>query len=31
VSPPWIEAIKAEAGVMTDIKMQDALDIYAAI
>ena len=31
VSPPWIEAIKAEAGVMTDITMQDALDIYAAI
>ena len=31
VSPPWIEAIKAEAGVMTDITLQDALDIYAAI
>ncbi len=31
VSPPWIEAIKAEAGVMTDITMQDALDIYASI
>lgn len=31
VSPPWIEAIKAEAGVMTDITMQEALDIYAAI
>ncbi|MGA0117753.1 MAG: alpha/beta fold hydrolase [Ilumatobacteraceae bacterium] len=30
VSPPWIEAIRAEAGVMTDISMQDALDIYAA-
>lgn len=30
VSPPWIEAIRAEAGVMTDISMQEALDIYAA-
>lgn len=29
VSPPWIEAIRAEAGVMTDISLQDALDIYA--
>lgn len=30
VSPPWIEAIRAEAGVMTDITLQEALDIYAA-
>jgi len=30
VSPPWIEAIRAEAGVMTDISLQDALDMYAA-
>lgn len=29
VTPPWIEAIRAEAGVMTDISMQDALDIFA--
>lgn len=31
VSPKWIEAIKPEAGVITDISMQEALDIYAAI
>lgn len=30
VAPPWIDAIRAEAGVMTDITLQDALDIYAA-
>lgn len=30
VSPPWVEAIRAEAGVMTDITLQEALDIYAA-
>lgn len=29
VAPPWIEAIRAEAGVMTEISLQDALDIYA--
>ena len=29
VSPPWIEAIRAEAGVMTDISLQEALDIFA--
>lgn len=31
VTPQWVEAIRAEAGVMTDITMQEALDIYAAI
>ena len=31
VSPPWIEAISAEAGVLTNINMQDALDIYAEL
>lgn len=31
VMPPWVEAIAAEPGVMTDISVQDALDIYAAI
>lgn len=31
VAPPWIEAISAEPGVMTDISMQEALDIYAAL
>lgn len=31
VSPPWVEAISAEPGVMTDIALQEALDIYAAI
>lgn len=31
VSPPWVEAISAEPGVMTDIAVQEALDIYAAI
>ena len=31
VAPPWIEAIRAEPGVMTDISMQEALDIYAEI
>lgn len=30
VSPPWIEAIRAEAGVMTEISLQEALDIYFA-
>jgi len=30
VTPPWVEAIRAEPGVMTDISMQDALDIFAA-
>lgn len=29
VSPPWIEAIRAEPGVLTDVSVQDALDIYA--
>jgi pimeloyl-ACP methyl ester carboxylesterase len=31
VSPPWVEAISAEPGVMTDIALQEALDIYAAV
>ncbi len=31
VTPPWIEAINAEPGVMTDIDMNEALDIYAAL
>jgi pimeloyl-ACP methyl ester carboxylesterase len=31
VAPPWVEAIRAEPGVMVDITLQDALDIYAAI
>jgi len=31
VTPPWIEAIRAEAGVLTDVNMQDALDIYAEV
>lgn len=31
VSPQWMDAIKPEAGVITDISMQEALDIYAAL
>jgi pimeloyl-ACP methyl ester carboxylesterase len=31
VSPQWIDAIKPEAGVITDISMHEALDIYAAL
>lgn len=31
VSPQWIEAIKPDAGVVTDISMQEALDMYAAL
>lgn len=31
VNPPWIEAIRAEPGVMTDVSVQEALDIYAAL
>lgn len=31
VAPPWIEAISAEPGVMTDISMQEALDIYSSL
>lgn len=30
VTPPWVEAIRAEPGVITDISMQEALDIFAA-
>lgn len=30
VSPPWIEAVSAEPGVLTDISVQDALDFYAS-
>ena len=29
VTPPWVEAISAEPGVITDIALQEALDIYA--
>lgn len=28
VTPPWIEAIKAEPGVMTEVEPQEALDVY---
>ena len=31
VIPPWLEAIKPEAGVATDLSVQEALDMYAAI
>ena len=31
VMPPWIEAIKSEAGVATGMSVQEALDMYAAI
>lgn len=31
VNPPWIEAIKSEAGVATGMSVQEALDMYAAI
>lgn len=31
VNPPWIEAIRAEPGVMTDVSVQEALDTYAKI
>ena len=31
VSPQWIDAIKPDAGVVTDISMQEALDMYAAL
>ena len=31
VAPPWIEAIKPEAGVTTGMSVQEALDMYAAI
>lgn len=30
VNPPWIEAIRAEPGVMTEISLEEALEIYAA-
>ncbi len=30
VNPPWIEAIRAERGVMTDISVSDALEIFSA-
>ena len=30
VSPPWLEAITPEAGVLTGVSVQEALDIYAA-
>ena len=31
VSPKWIDALKPEAGVITEISMQEALDMYAAL
>lgn len=31
VSPPWVEAIRLEPGVLTDITLQEALDIYATV
>jgi pimeloyl-ACP methyl ester carboxylesterase len=31
VNPPWIEAIRAEPGVMTEITLDEALEMYAAI
>lgn len=31
VSPPWVEAIRLEPGVLTDITLQEALDIYAVL
>jgi hypothetical protein len=31
VSPKWMEAIKPEVGVVTDISMQEALDMYEAL
>lgn len=30
VTPPWIEAIRAEPGVITDISVDEALEIYCA-
>jgi pimeloyl-ACP methyl ester carboxylesterase len=30
VTPPWVEAIRAEPGVITDITLQEAVDIFAA-
>ena len=31
VAPPWIEAIKSEAGVATGMTVQEALDMYATV
>lgn len=31
VTPPWIEAIRAEPGVMTDLSLDEALEIYQAV
>ena len=31
VSPPWVEAIRLEPGVLTDTTLQEALDIYSAL
>ena len=30
VAPPWVEAIRSEPGVMTDIEPHEALEVYAA-
>lgn len=31
VTPPWIEAIKAEPGVMTEVDVREALGVYASV
>lgn len=31
VTPPWVEAIKAEPGVMTDVDPHEALETYASL
>jgi pimeloyl-ACP methyl ester carboxylesterase len=31
VTPPWIEAIRAEPGVLTGVTVNEALEIYAAV
>lgn len=31
VNPPWIEAIRAEPGVLTEVSLDEALEIYAEI
>lgn len=31
VAPPWLEAIKPEAGVATGMSVQEALDMYASL
>jgi hypothetical protein len=31
VNPPWIEALRAQPGVITDISVEEALEQYAGI